>query len=218
MKTLLLLVSLFFVNLTAHAALKWDQLQAELAPGLSDKSVEARFGFVNDGQTAVTIESLKASCGCTTAALEKNTYAPGEKGEVRAKFDIGQRVGVQAKTVAVKIEGEQTPTVLTLVVTIPEVVKIEPGLVIWEKGEKTEAKEIAVRALPGQTIRALKVTSTDPRIRAKVEMVREGQDYLISIMPENTEVPSFAVLNIELNVGNGVKTLPAYAQVKPAAP
>ena len=53
---------------------------------------------MNEGQTAVTNESLKPSCGCTTAELEKKTYAPGEKGEVRARFDIGQRVGVQSKS------------------------------------------------------------------------------------------------------------------------
>ena len=173
---------------------------------------------MNEGQTVVTIEGLKPSCGCTTAALEKKTYAPGETGVVIARFDIGQRVGVHSKTVAVKIEGKQTPAVLTLVVTIPELLKIEPNLVIWEKGEANKPKEIAIRSLPGQSIRALKVTSTDPRMRTKVEMVKDGQDYLISVTPESTEAPVFAILNIESNVANEIKTFRAYAQIKLPAP
>lgn len=217
MKAWLLIIPLFFVNPTIRAALKWDRLQAELAPGPSDKSVEAKFGFVNEGKTAVTIESLKPSCGCTTTTLDKKTYAPGEKGEVGARFDIGQRVGVQSKTVAVKIEGEPNPTVLTLVVTIPDLVKIEPSLVIWEMGEANKPKEIALRALPGQPIRILKVTSSDPGIRTKVDTGRDGKDYVISVTPDSTETASFAILNIESSVGSEVKTFPAYAQVKPAA-
>ena len=140
MKAWLVLLPLLFTQSIAGAALKWEQLRADLAPGPKDKSVEARFAFVNEGQTTVTIEAVKSSCGCTTAALDKMVYAPGEKGEVRARFDLGQRSGLQTKTIAVKIQNDPTPTILTLAVAIAEPVKLVPALVVWEKGEANKAK------------------------------------------------------------------------------
>ena len=217
MKAWLVIFPLLFTQPVARATLKWEQLRADLAPGPKDKTVEATFAFVNEGTTPVTIESLKSSCGCTTAALDKKVYAPGEKGEVRARFDIGQRRGLQTKTISVKIRDEPTPTILTLAVAIAEPLKLKPALVVWEKGEANKAKSMTLDALPGQPIRAVKVTSTDPRMRATVETVKDGESYAINIAPESTETAGFATLTIDAELAGSTQTLRAYAQVKPAA-
>ena len=211
------ILTLLFTQTIAHAALKWEQLRADLAPGPKDKTVEAIFAFVNEGQATVTIESLKSSCGCTTAALDKKIYAPGEKGEVRARFDIGQRRGLQVKTIAVKIQDEPQPTILTLAVALAEPMKLKPALVVWEKGEATTAKTMTLDALPGQPIRAVKVTSTDARMHATVQTSKGGESCTISIAPESTETAGFATLTIDAELAGSTQTLRAYAQVKPAA-
>ena len=217
MKVWLLIFPLLFTTPIARAALKWEHLRADLAPGPKDKTVEATFAFVNEGTTTVTIESLKSSCGCTTAALDKKVYAPGEKGEVRARFDIGQRRGLQTKTIAVKIQNDPTPTILTLAVAIAEPVKLKPALVVWEKGEANKAKSMALAALPGQPIRAVKVTSSDPRMRATVETIKEGENYAINIVPENTDAAGFATITIDAEIAGTMQTLRGYAQIKPGA-
>ena len=217
MKVWLVIFPLLFTQPIARAALKWEQLRADLAPGPKDKSVEAKFPFVNEGQTTVTIEAVKSSCGCTTAALDKMVYAPGEKGELRARFDIGQRRGLQSKTISVKIQNEPTATILTLAVAIAEPMKLKPALVVWEKGEANKAKSMTLAALPGQPIRAVKVTSTDPRMRATVETIKEGESYAISVAPESTDAAGFATLTIDAELAGATQTLRAYAQIKPAA-
>lgn len=217
MKAWLVILPLFFTQPNARAALKWEQLRADLAPGPKDKIVEARFPFVNDGQTSVTIEAVKSSCGCTTAALDKMVYAPGEKGEVRARFDIGQRRGLQTKTISVKIANEPAPTILTLAVALAEPLKLKPALVVWEKGEANKAKSMTLDALPGQPIRAVKVTSTDPRMRATVETIKDGERYAINVAPDGTDAAGFATLTIDAELAGSTQTLRAYAQVKPAA-
>lgn len=44
----------------------------------------AAFPFANTGDVGVTVASVTTSSGCTTAALEMTTYAPGKSGEIRA--------------------------------------------------------------------------------------------------------------------------------------
>ncbi len=217
MNARLIFLPLLFFNPDAQAALKWERLRADLAPGPKEKSIEARFPFVNEGTTTVTIESLKSSCGCATAALDKKVYAPGEKGEVRARFDIGQRRGLQTKTIAVKILNEPTATILTLAVAIAEPMKLQPALVVWEKGEAGKPKVMTLAALPGQPIRAVKVTSTDPRMHTTVETGKDGESYTINVTPESTEMAGFATLTIEAETAGTTQTLRAYAQIKPAA-
>ena len=217
MKAWLVILPLLFSPPIARAALKWEQLRADLAPGPKDKTVEATFAFVNEGTATVTIESLKSSCGCTTAALDKKVYAPGEKGEVRARFDIGQRRGLQTKTIAVKFQDDPTPAILTLAVAIAEPVKLKPALVVWEKGAANKAKSMAFAARPGQAIRAVKVTSSDPRMRATLETIKEGESYAITIAPESTDAAGFATITIDAEIAGTMQTLRGYAQIKPGA-
>ena len=215
--TLFAIFPFLFWNLNAWATLKWDQLRADLVAAPNEKSVEAVFGFVNEGQTTVTIEAVKSSCGCTTAALDKKIYAPGEKGELRARFDIGQRRGPQSKTISVKIQNEPTPTILTLAVALAEPMKLKPALIVWKKSEVREPKVIALTAQPGQTVRSVKITSSNPRIHATLETAKDAGSYAIMVTPEDTETAGFATLTIEAELPGTTQTLHAYAQIRPAA-
>ena len=53
---------------------------------------------------------------------------------------------VSSKSIRVAIKGEAEPTMLTLVVTIPEPGRITPAMLVWEKGEAGKAKTISVQA------------------------------------------------------------------------
>jgi len=65
-------------------------------PGVrpSDAAVEAGFAFRNAGDAPVTITGVRTSCGCTAAALEQKTYAPGESGRIDVRFGFGARTGL----------------------------------------------------------------------------------------------------------------------------
>jgi hypothetical protein len=47
----------------------------------------------NSGKTDLKIRAVKASCGCTVAAPEKNVLAPGESTFIDAIFDPTGRTG-----------------------------------------------------------------------------------------------------------------------------
>ncbi len=107
-----------------RAELKWDAQKLDLKPRPTEATAEAKFGFVNAGKSGVTIEAVKSSCGCTVPTLAKMTYAPGERGELTARFNIGDRRGAQSAMIRVSVKGQREPTMLTLNVAIPEVARL----------------------------------------------------------------------------------------------
>ena len=197
----------------AQSALHWDKKVIELQPGPAEKTARAEFAFTNTGQQPVVIDRVKPSCGCTTTALEKKTYQPGEKGHITAVFTLGSRKGDQAKSIRVEIRGENPATVLTLVTHIGEPARLEPSLVFWRTGEAPRAKTISVK-LPLGT-RLTRVTSSDPKFAAMLEPVGEKAEYKITVTPGGTAQKATAVLNIQgMTRANEPRTFQAYAQVK----
>src|SRR5262245_2525959 len=91
------------------AQLRWETTELEFSPSVDQTQVTAHFRFQNVGQSEIKITSVTTSCGCTTAALEKNTIAPGEKGEIEATFNFGDRVGLQQKDVLVESTDPESP-------------------------------------------------------------------------------------------------------------
>src|SRR5215831_17043919 len=122
MKTHILTLTLSFIFcLTARAELKWEQTAVELHPAHGDKQAVGHFKYQNVGKTPVHFKSVHASCGCTTAQTQKEEVPPGDKGEITATFNIGDRTGTQIKTVTVETdEATNQKTVLTLRAEIPQ--------------------------------------------------------------------------------------------------
>lgn len=194
--------------------MKWDTQRIELKPSPTAATAERKFGFVNAGKSEMTIEAVKSSCGCTVPTLAKTTYAPGERGEVSARFNIGDRRGAQTATIRVNVKGQREPALLTLNVAIPEVAKMTPTLLIWTPGEKLEPKTIEVEALPNQPLRVVKVTANEPAWEVRIETIEEAAKYRIVVKPGSMEQAGFALLNIETRIKEGEKVPRAYVQVR----
>lgn len=201
---------------SAQSALRWDKktVEASLAPG--EKTARADFAFTNISKAPVTIDSVKTSCGCTTATLEKKTYQPGEKGHITAVFaSNGRQKGPQVKGIRVVVRGDPEPTVLTMVAQIGEAVQIDPPFVFWRVGDAPRPKTIRVKIPAGMGLRLARVSSNDPKIAAALETVKEGAEYQIAVTPQNTDRQAMAVLSLlAVNHANESKAFTAYAQVK----
>lgn len=61
--------------------------------------VSHNFVLTNVGTEKLVITKVRASCGCTAAAPEKNELEPGESTSVKVTFDSHGRKGVQKKYV-----------------------------------------------------------------------------------------------------------------------
>jgi hypothetical protein len=134
-------------------ALEWETERVTLAPSPGVTEATARFKFTNRGAAVVHIRETRSSCGCTVAALDRDTFQPGESGVIRAHFAAGEREGAQSVSIAVVTdEPRAEPYVLTLVVEMQLPVRVVPRFMHWRIGEQPAPKSAQVRALPGWTL------------------------------------------------------------------
>lgn len=165
-------------------AVTWEtrELVLEAEPG--GAQVEGVFTFTNQSESDVTITSVKTSCGCTTAKLEKTTYGPGESGQIAVAFAVGDRTGDQVKKVVVRTDAPESPvTTLTLKVGIPQLVEITPRLLKWTAEEDREAKVIDVVLHETHPVVIKGVESGDAEMEVELEEVEEGLHYRVKVVP-----------------------------------
>src|SRR5256886_5838381 len=198
MKTHIIAFALsIIISLSARAELKWEQTALELHPTANDKQAIGHFKYQNTGKTPVHFKSVHASCGCTTAQSQKEEVPPGDKGEITATFNIGDRTGTQVKTVTVETdEATNQKTVLTLKAEIPQQLEITPNFVFWKQGDKADIKTINVKVGKDFTVKHIKVTSATPNFEAKVEEAGNGQ-FKINVKPQDTNKPVASMLTIQ---------------------
>ena len=219
MKTPLFAFILSIVTcLSARAELKWEQTAVELHPAPIDKQAVGHFKYQNAGKTPVHFKSVHPSCGCTTAQTQKDVVQPGDKGEITATFNIGDRTGTQIKTVTVETdEAPNQKTVLTLKAVIPQQLEISPTFVFWKQGEKPDPKQISVKVGKDFTVKHIKVTSSTPNFQTKVEDTGKGE-FKIDVTPQDTNKMVASMLTIQAE--DSQKTFYATARITnaPVAP
>ena len=183
---------------SAPAALVFEKTELDLQPELGASKVDAVFKYENKGDTPVHIKSVKPSCGCTTAALAKNDVAPGEKGEITATFNIGDRTGLQVKTVTVETDDPKTPQmVLTFKAMVAQALELQPTFVFWQANEPAQAKTIVAKAAKGVTVKRVDVISSSGDFTAKVEPGAAAGEFKIQVQPKDTGKPLNATLTIK---------------------
>jgi hypothetical protein len=174
-------VLLFLAN-TAAAQLKWDRNFADLCASPEDGHVEVRFPFVNAGSYPVTVQKLKSSCGCTTASLSKASYAPGERGEVVALFEIGNRNGFNEKNVAVTTDDPSQPsTILKFRVFIWKTVSMNPSVLFWKPDDGMTTQTIRIKVVREQPLNLVRVECSSPAWLAKLQTIKPGWEYEVNV-------------------------------------
>jgi hypothetical protein len=201
---------------SAFAQLTWDKTEQNFYATPEDGSVVARYKFTNTGSEPIRIQSVLTSCGCTTAALAKNEYAPGESGEIAANFVFGGHTGSQYKRIMVSTSAAPgQPTTLKLNVYIQERVSVAPQVVLWRVGEQPSPKAIQI-AIGGDTaVKILSVTSDNPAIKVKLREVIRGKEYEAQVTPDSAAQRASATLIIRTDYPpDNPQTKYAYARIK----
>jgi hypothetical protein len=135
----------------AAAELRWSTVTAVHEAGAGQASYTTEFAFENAGDRPVTIESVRTSCGCTAAELEKTVYRPGEAGVIAATFSFGSRTGRQVKHITVRTDAPGSPaTTLTMRVTIPRVLAMQPRSLVWRAGNAAGPRRMEIEVLAGE--------------------------------------------------------------------
>ncbi len=191
------LISLNLVaTLSVNAKVVWERTVVEYQATLGESVVVGVFPFRVEDK-AVTIESIRTSCGCTTTKLEKMSYGPGETGEIVAHFELGSRVGPQQKFISLKTNDSDHPSQnLELKVYIPYVLKVNPRFVYWNKGsESYHEQTVDLISDIGSDLRIVSITSDSDQLKLRWEAV-EDNTHRLFLRPEipEGETPFFRVI------------------------
>jgi hypothetical protein len=194
----LFLPLLIFTGAHVNAQLNWDRPVQEFHRVPEDKVIWAHYPFHNNTTAPVTIKTLRSSCGCTTAHLDKKTYSPGESGEVLLHFIFGDRKGPLRKTVTVTTDDKSAePVILNLFINIHDPVTLTPALVYWRTGEPPMSKSVQFTTDASQKVHIKSVTSSNPRLVAKLETTKPGEQYAISVVPADTAQKESAEISVQ---------------------
>ena len=193
---------------TAGAAgLTWTATHIERTATLDQESIEAAFHFKNAGSDDVTILEIHSSCGCTTATLDKKTYAPGEEGDIQVKFTFGERSGPQQKEITVlSSDTPAKPTELILKVIIPEPFRVDPRLLIWKidpADARPEPKSATIISANGQSLKVTKVTTDNADFEINLVSENEGQRWTLQLTPKSLAKTGKAVIRIQAESAEG---------------
>jgi hypothetical protein len=100
MKTFSSIIAVLFfaVNFVSAQDIKFESLDVNY--GSIEKGADGVrvFKFTNTGTAPLIISNAQGSCGCTVPTYPKEPIMPGEKGEIKVKYDT-QRVGQFTKYV-----------------------------------------------------------------------------------------------------------------------
>ncbi|MGA8478256.1 MAG: DUF1573 domain-containing protein [Chthoniobacterales bacterium] len=214
MRSLLLILVALSTN--AIAQLRWENLEQKVTAGATDQFVVAKYQFTNTGNYPVTIIEVQPSCGCTTVQLAKKEYAPGESGELAARFDIAGRSGRQEKSIVILTKDTiNQPITLRLLVTIPEAVRIEPEVLFWRLGDEPKPKVIRVTVAEDFPAKIVSIKSNSSEMRVDLKDLTPKKEVEVTVTPQNPGQPATATLIIKTDypVENRA-TYYAWAQVR----
>jgi hypothetical protein len=170
-------------------ALTWENQRVEQTLSSDAKRAIGLFRFKNDGELPVEIVSVKPTCGCTTAELERKTYAPGESGEIKAIFTFDGRVGFQEKLIAVVTNDAPTkPLMLELKVNIQEPLTCTSHLLLWRIGDATTEKKVVISPILAKKIVSLEAVADKPNDVILGVTRTDGGKFDLSIRPSSTTV------------------------------
>jgi hypothetical protein len=199
-----------------YGQLKWENPEQTLTAKPLDKVISTKFRFTNVGTSPVKITDLQPSCGCTTASLQKKEYAPGESGEIEAKFKFDGRVGLQEKWIVVTTDWVPPQrTILRFTVSIPESITIQPQLVLWRVGDQLTPKTVRI-AIPDEVPgRVVSVQADSTAVKLELHEIRPGKELEVKVTPTTTSQPESATLLIRTDYpAENPATHYAYARVK----
>jgi len=95
--------------------MSFDRMKHDFGKVFEDSENRTTFIVKNTGKKPLVIESVSASCGCTTPTKPEKPIAPGKSDKIEVVFHpkLGQ-LDQQTKTVTVKANTEPSMSVLTI--------------------------------------------------------------------------------------------------------
>ncbi len=179
--------------LPLSAQLTFDSLKKDIHASVESSIVHCDFLFENKSGKEAVIDHYVTHCPCLRVEINqggKLKYAAGEKGILRATFDLETFSGDVDKKVSVwmKDDPADAPSI-TLIVTvhIPVIVSMEPKTLEWQDGEELVTKSFKVTMNYEKPIRITNVSVNNAAFQTNLKTIVEGKEYAIEVTPHRKD-------------------------------
>ncbi|MBK1834059.1 DUF1573 domain-containing protein [Roseibacillus ishigakijimensis] len=183
-----------------HAGeLTFEKTLLEVTAQPDQEQVTVDFAFTSTGDDAAVILRHDAPCSCLEAQISNNgqmVWEPGESGTVRGLFQVGSLRGTIDKQITLMMKDGQRHD-LTVRMTLPEFLVIEPKTLKWEQGGEAESQSFEITVAEGQKMALTEVSATNPtKFPYELETLEEGRRYRITVTPSDLEKRGFGLLRL----------------------
>lgn len=186
--------------LPAAAALQWDATEVSTKVCANDSAGRAQFAFYNAGDKPITITGIHPGCGCTVPALDKSTYAPGERGVLTIDFHPGSREGLNRIPIDVSTD-DGAFVRLQFVADIEPIVAFDTRFVFWKGAEARTPKRMRLTFAEGQNARLAEVRSSNPEFTVAFRPADDsGRVFDLEVTPPS-EVQNYTAITIRALLG-----------------
>ena len=199
MRVLSVFIILLFPSLS-WSQITFDKKEIEITASADQETVTFVFPFKNTGDEIVEVVDVNLTCSCLSAKTDKELYSPKDKGRLEAVFSIGSFTGVQRKsmTVITRQKGkDKVRDALLAILTIPDVITIEPELVKWKVNEEPSEKVFLIKVPYTEPIKILSVNCSRDGFECSWKELKEGREYEIRIKPLSTSSPMLGMVKID---------------------
>jgi hypothetical protein len=189
----------------ASASLKFTPASGEVVAEVDQDFAIVEFTFLNKGKQAIAISEVKSPCGlCLSAKIGGGTrdpktghfiYAPGEKGQLEAKFKIGIQSGVIDKKLQLYQAGdpEERPSIsLDCKIIVPQLIEVIPSTLRWKVGEMDE-KVAKIQVLDGHKYEVSPPSFVSPAFETSFLEIEKGRTYEFRVRPKSKDQQEIAV-------------------------
>ena len=199
LKSIALITWFVFFNHATAGVLVFEKTTIDVLAEPDQDLVVVEFAFKSEGDDAAVIKRHEAHCSCLEAQISDGgrlTWASGEEGTIRGLFEVGNFRGTIAKEISL-LMADGKRHVLTVRLTMPELVKIEPKTLKWNEGSANERKAFKITINEDFPTNIIGVTSTNEnKFPYELETIEEGKNYKLWVTPSETKVRGFGLLRL----------------------
>jgi|GEM_PF-7036181 len=182
---------LFTLTELAQGGLVFTKKKHQQKVGWDHDVVRIEFPFENRGKHPVKITQLSASCGCTKVDQKVlRVFQPGEKSSVNAVYEVGKRTGSQIEVLYIETDepGKKIYS-LQLVLALPKVAEMVPGMLSWRENEAAKTKVMNIRWMGAASAEL----DSDISIPAGWDLhfveIQKDRKWQLHVTPESTGKP-----------------------------
>jgi len=112
--TVAVLIGVFAISQDKKAQISFSETAHNFGTIVEGTQATYEFAFTNTGDAPLILNSVNASCGCTTPEWTKDPIMPGQTGVIKAVYNSSGRPGSFTKSITVNSNAKNGTVILTI--------------------------------------------------------------------------------------------------------